>query len=147
MQIYQHILLAADYSEHGEEAAARAKELAGKFQARLSVVHVVDNLPITDAAYGPIIPFDTDLTEELIAAAKKKLNAIADRLGVSEGGRFLELGSPKLEIIRIAEEENADLIVVGSHGRHGLALLLGSTADSLLHHAKCDVLAVRLKDD
>ncbi|MGR9072515.1 MAG: universal stress protein [Gammaproteobacteria bacterium] len=147
MQIYKHILLAADYSEHGEEAAARAKDLAERFQARLSIVHVVDNLPITDAAYGPIIPFDTDLTEELMEAAKKKLNAIADRLGVTEGDRFLELGSPKLEIIRIAEEESADLIVVGSHGRHGLALLLGSTADSLLHHAKCDVLAVRLKDD
>jgi len=51
-----------------------------------------------------------------------------------------------LEIIKIAEENNVDLIIVGSHGRHGLALLLGSTANGVLHHAKCDVLAVRIKD-
>lgn len=57
------------------------------------------------------------------------------------------MGSPKLEIVRVAEERQVDLIVVGSHGRHGLALLLGSTANGVLHHAKCDVLAVRLADD
>lgn len=57
------------------------------------------------------------------------------------------MGEPREEIIRIAEQENVDLIVVGSHGEHGLALLLGSTANSVLHYAKCDVLAVRLRDD
>ena len=58
----------------------------------------------------------------------------------------MEIGSPKAEIIRIAEDMGADLIVVGSHGRHGIALLLGSTAASVVHHAKCDVLAVRLRE-
>ncbi|MDN5937003.1 MAG: universal stress protein, partial [Nitrosospira sp.] len=56
-------------------------------------------------------------------------------------------GVPEREIVRIAEEERVDLIVVGSHGRHGLALLLGSTANSVLHHAKCDVMAIRLQDE
>ena len=45
---------------------------------------------------------------------------------------------------RVAEEQSCDLIVVGSHGRHGLALLLGSTANDVLHGAPCDVIAVRL---
>jgi universal stress protein A len=54
---------------------------------------------------------------------------------------------PGPEIVRVAEEESADLIIVGSHGRHGLALLLGSTANNVLHHAPCDVMAVRLPDE
>lgn len=147
MKAYKHILLAADYSEHGEEVAYRAKDLADKYQAKLSIVHIVDNLPISDAAYGPVIPLDVDLTEELMDAAKKRLADIAEKLGIDENSRWLELGSPKLEIVRIAEEQDVDLIVVGSHGRHGLALLLGSTANGVLHHAKCDVMAVRLRDD
>jgi len=144
---YKHILLAVDFSAHGEEAADRAKDLADKYQAKLSVVHVVDNLPLTDAAYGPVIPFDLDLTEELMTAAKDRLAKLADKLGIAEDCQRVAVGSPKLEIIRIAEEDQADLIVVGSHGRHGLALLLGSTANGVLHHAHCDVLAVRLKND
>ncbi len=147
MSNYQHILLAADFSEYGGKVAEKAKQLAAQNQAKLSLLHVVDNLPITDAAYGPIIPFDVDLTEELMNAAKKRLAELAEDLGVTKDGQWLEIGSPKLEIVRIAEENNVDLIVMGSHGRHGLALLLGSTANGVLHYAKCDVLAVRLKDD
>ena len=138
MSTYKHILLAADFSEHGQRVSERAKDLTDRYQARLSIIHVVDNLPITDATYGPVIPFDIDLTEELMAVEAEKLHIPQDR-------QWLELGSPKLEIIRVAEEQDVDLIVVGSHGRHGLALLLGSTANGVLHHAPCDVMAVRLK--
>jgi len=147
MESYKHILLAADFSEHGEDVAKRAKDLAEKYQAKLSIVHVMDNLLITDAAYGSTIPFDLDLTAELMAAAKKRLANLADKLNIDEDHRWMETGSPKLEIIRVAEENQVDLIVVGSHGRHGFALLLGSTANGVLHHALCDVLAVRLHDE
>lgn len=147
MESYKHILLAADFSEHGEAVANRAKDLAGKYQAKLSIVHVMDNLLITDAAYGSTIPFDLDLTAELMSAAKKRLANLAEKLNIPEDCRWIETGSPKLEIIRVAEENNVDLIVVGSHGRHGFALLLGSTANGVLHHAQCDVLAVRLQND
>ncbi len=147
MESYKHILLAADFSEHGEAVADRAKDLAEKYQAKLSIVHVMDNLLITDAAYGSTIPFDLDLTAELMAAAKKRLANLAEKLNIAEDCRWMETGSPKLEIIRVAEENKVDLIVVGSHGRHGFALLLGSTANGVLHHALCDVLAVRLYND
>jgi len=147
MSQYKHILLAADFTENGKKVADKAKELANSNQAQLSIVHVVDNLPITDATYGPIIPFDGDLTEQLMAAAKKRLAKIANELGIAENNQWMEIGSPKLEIVRIAEENDVDLIVVGSHGRHGFALLLGSTANGVLHHARCDVLAVRIKND
>ncbi|TRX03559.1 universal stress protein [Candidatus Methylobacter oryzae] len=147
MESYKHILLAADFSEHGEAVANRAKDLAEKYQAKLSIVHVMDNLLITDAAYGSTIPFDLDLTAELMAAAKKRLAVLAEKLNIAEDCRWMETGSPKLEIIRVAEENEVDLIVLGSHGRHGFALLLGSTANGVLHHAQCDVLAVRLQDE
>ncbi|MEW8014407.1 MAG: universal stress protein, partial [Candidatus Sedimenticola endophacoides] len=67
------------------------------------------------------------------------------RRGTLYGSPFLvEVGVPKREIVRVAQEHGADLIVLGSHGRHGLQLLLGSTASGVLHLAGCDVLAVRI---
>lgn len=147
MSNYKHILLAADFSDHGTAVADRAKDLADKYQAKLSITHVVDNLITMDMAYEPSIAYDFDLSAELMASAKKHLEKLAETLHIPTENQYLEVGSPKLEIVRIAEENQVDLIVVGSHGRHGLALLLGSTANGVLHHAKCDVLAVRLQDD
>ncbi len=147
MSNYKHILLAADFTDHGDSVAKKAKELADNNHAQLSIVHIIDNLPITDAAYGPIIPFDGDLTVELMDAAKTRLQKTAENLAIAENNQWLEMGSPKFEIVRIAEENDVDLIVIGSHGRHGFALLLGSTANGVLHHATCDVLAVRLHND
>ncbi|MDD5276870.1 MAG: universal stress protein [Methylovulum sp.] len=147
MKNYDHILLAADFFNENQVVINKAKSLADKYQARLSIVHVVDSIPITDAGYGGDIPFDLDLTAELMAIAKKKLLALAEELTINSSDTWLEIGSPKTEIVRIANETQVDLIVLGSHGRHGIALLLGSTANGVLHHAQCDVLAVRLQDN
>ncbi len=148
MSLYNHVLLAADFTNHSDNNVAhKAKAIAECNQAMLSIVHIVDNLPIAEASYGPVIPFDVDITDELMKASKQQLAKLATGLGVPENRQWLEIGSPKMEIVRIADENDVDLIIVGSHGRHGLALLLGSTANGVLHHAKCDVLAVRLQDD
>lgn len=146
MSLYKHILLAVDFYDDDKLTKVKATQLAEQNQAQLSLIHVVENLPVTDIAYGPI-PFDTDLAEEWMAASKKRLGKLGQELGVPEQRQWLEMGSAKLEIVRVAEENGVDLIMIGSHGRHGLALLLGSTANGVLHHAKCDVLAVRLQDD
>ena len=143
---YQHILLAVDYSEHGDTVARKAKALAGKYQAKLSIIHVLDNIPMPDTTYGTVIPLDKDSGYDLLEAEKARLMQVGDRLGVDRANRWLVWGAPKEEIVRIAAQEQVDLIVVGSHGRHGLALLLGSTANGVLHYAKCDVMAVRLQD-
>ena len=147
MEGYKHILLAVDFFEQTQAVANRAKALAETFQASLGLIHVVDNMPLPDSGYGVDTAFEIDLTSQMISAARTKLSALAKKLGVGQDRLWVELGSPKLEITRIAEENQVDLIVVGSHGRHGLALLLGSTANGVLHHAKCDVLAVRLQDN
>jgi universal stress protein A len=147
MESYKHILLAADFFQEDQVVINKAKNLADKYQAKLSIIHVVDSVPITEAGYGGDVPFDLDLTAELMAIAKKKLLDFAEQLAINENDIWLEVGSPKKEIVRVADENQVDLIVLGSHGRHGFALLLGSTANGVLHHARCDVLAVRLQDN
>ena len=77
-------------------------------------------------------------------AAEFCWNEFATQLGISEENQHLTFGRPETEIDAIAAEIGADLIVVGSHGRHGIALILGSTANGVLHGAPCDVLAVRV---
>ena len=146
MKDYQHILLTVDFSEHGDYVAGKARSLAYKYQAKLSIIHVLDNIAMPDTNYGTVIPLDQDSGYDLLEAEKAKFMQLGDQLAVDLAHRWLVWGVPKQEISHIAEQEQVDLIVVGSHGRHGLALLLGSTANAVLHHALCDVMAVRLQD-
>lgn len=143
---YQHILVAIDFSAQSEYIAARAKQVSRLYQAKLSIVHVLDNIAMPDTPYDTVIPLDQDSHDQVLEAEKTKLNDIADRLAIARHDRWLVWGVPKQEIIQVADEQQVNLIVVGSHGHHGLRLLLGSTANAILHHANCDVIAVRLRD-
>jgi universal stress protein A len=147
MEKYQHILLAVDFSDQGDYVALKAQGLAKTYQAKLSIVHVLDNIAMPDTSYGTVIPLDQDSEYDLLELEKAKLMEMGDRLHVEPANRWLVWGIPKNEIVEIANQQHVDLIVTGSQGRHGLALLLGSTANGVLHYAKCDVLAVRLRDD
>ena len=147
MKEYQHVLLAVDFSQQGLYVAGKARSLAYRHQAKLSIIHVLDNIAMPDTNYGTVIPLDQDSSYDLLEAEKAKLKQLGDQLNVDVANRWMVWGVPKQEIINIAGQEQVDLIVVGSHGRHGLALLLGSTANAVLHYAKCDVLAVRLQDE
>lgn len=139
---YTHILLAADFNPESEKVVHRAKALAANFHARLSIVHVLEPISI---AYGGEFPVDLgDLHKELEKQAKQQLGALGEKLNVAPEHQFLEVGITEKEILRVAKANGVDLIVMGSHGRHGLALLLGSTANAVLHHAEIDVLAVRV---
>ena len=144
MSDYQHILLAVDYSPHSDYVASKAKSLAERYQAKLSIIHVLDNIPMPDTNYGAVIPLNENTGYDLLEAEKTRLIELGKRLAIDDDNQWLVWGVPNQEICACAKQEHIDLIVVGSHGRHGLALLLGSTANSILHHAPCDVLAVRL---
>lgn len=147
MSDYQHILLAIDYSPQSDYVANKAKALAERYQAKLSIIHVLDNIPMPDTNYGAIIPLNEDTGYDLLELEKNKLIELGNRLAIDHEQQWLVWGVPNQEIVQLAKQEQVDLIIVGSHGRHGLALLLGSTANSVLHHAHCDVLAVRLLDN
>lgn len=140
---YQHILLAADFQDDSARVAERAKELASRYEAKLSLLHVVENMPV-EPGNELMIPPTANVEQELLNNAERRLRDLASRLSVADGDHEVRVGQTKREIIDHAEENGVDLIVVGSHSRHGLALLLGSTANAVLHGAPCDVLAVRL---
>jgi universal stress protein A len=143
--VYRHILLAVDFAPETESVISRAQQLRDQCAARLSLLHVVEYLPM---AYSGdlVMPEDFDLERELVEVAKRQMDLLGSRLGVPSGGdRRIESGGTGRTILRIAEEIEVDLIVLGSHGRHGLAVLLGSTARTVLNGAACDVLAVRIR--
>lgn len=146
MSNYKHILIAADFSNHNKLVCEKAFELAKRYQATLSICHIVEDFPITDFAYEPMISVDIDMRDALLDSAKKQITELASTLEIATENQWVEFGSPNRDIVRLGEENQVDLIVVGSHGRHGIQLLLGSTANGVLHHAKCDVFAVRLQD-
>ena len=142
MADYRRIMLAVDLTEESNFVAQRAMALAKAFQAELFLVHVIEPLSL---AYGGDIPMDlSSVQEQIHEQAKSHLAEFANTLGVANDNQYLIFGRPESEIQRVAQAKGADLIVVGSHGRHGLALLLGSTANGVLHGATCDVLAVRV---
>ncbi|MCS4502940.1 Universal stress protein A [wastewater metagenome] len=143
MEGYQHILLAADFQDDSACVGLRARDMAERYGARLSLLHVVENMPV-EPGNELMIPPTANVEQELLANAERRLRELGEKLGVAEDDREVRVGQTKREIIEHAQECGADLIVVGSHSRHGLALLLGSTANALLHGAPCDVLAVRL---
>ena len=139
---YKHILVGVDLTIESRDVSKRACALRSAFDAKLSCVHVIEPLSL---AYGGDIPMDLSTIQEQIQdTAKTHLTEFASSLGIGEDDRHLIFGRPETEIHTLANEIGADLIVVGSHGRHGLALLLGSTANGVLHGAPCDVLAVRV---
>lgn len=149
MGAYRHILVAIDFGADHAQVLQRAVNLARSEQARLSLVHVVEYLHV-DLANELVLPQDVQLEAQIVDTAKRKLSEMAATIELPASqtaiGQWVEMGSTKQEILRVAEEQDVDLILIGSHGRHGLGRLLGSTTNAVLHGAYCDVLAVRIKD-
>ena len=145
MAIYQNILLAIDLHPACDDVVtARAVEIAKQNNAKLTIVHAIEHIN----AYGvaQAYPAVIDLEEDMVKEAKEQLAKFAEKFNISAENQHVEVGSPKVVILNKAEEIKADLVIVGSHGRHGLALILGSTANAVLHYAGCDVLAVRIQE-
>ena len=147
MHDYKKILVAIDFSDYGNLVAKQAKHMAEKFDAELHMIHVLDNIPMPDTPYGTSIPLDTQSDDSLLQAEKNKFIQICDEMQVMQANRWLIWGAPKEEITQLAQQKKIELIIIGSHGRHGLAALMGSTAKNVIFHAECDVLTVHLRDD
>ena len=145
MSHYQHILVGLDLSRESQQVVDRVKDLFGDSSSRITLLHIQEPLSF---AYGGDIPMDlTDIQGQLEEQAQVRLKEIAGQLGVSDDDQHVIVGQAAHEMHCFAKENNVDLIIVGCHGRHGLALLFGSTANGVLHGASCDVLAVRINED
>ena len=141
----REVLVAIHDMEDAAVVLERAVGIAANAGARVSAVSVVRPLEhsysgMDVAAFGSAGVHFVRHAEQRLAA---EMGALADRFG-ARGERLVRRGHPGKEIRRAAEELSADLVVLGTHGRHGLGLLLGSTANAVLHGATTDVLAVRL---
>lgn len=142
MSQYQKVMAAIDLSEDSTPVVERARGIADQSGAELHLVHVIEPLSF---AYGGDIPMDfSGIQEEIHQQATQQLQRFAEAHNIDAAHQHILLGKPEVEIHTKADELQAELIVVGSHGRYGLALLMGSTANGVLHGANCDVLAVRV---
>lgn len=145
MSQYQHVLIAVDLTDESGQVIEKGRAIAERNNAKISLIHALEPLGF---AYGGDIPMDlTTIQEQLEQHAKDKLAELAAPMSIPQEQQHILVGVPDSEIHRMAKEQSVDLIVVGSHGRHGLSLLLGSTSTGVLHGAKCDVLAVRIQED
>jgi universal stress protein A len=140
---YQSVLVAVDLSNESTRIIERALDLAGGEVGKIHLTHVVE--PVA-AAY-PIDAYAINMTklqEEAMAIASQRLADIGDKHGIPADRQRVLTGAAATEIRSKAEEISADLIVIGSHGTSGWKLLLGSTANKVLHGASCDIMTVRV---
>ena len=142
---FREVLVAVDSSVEAVAILERALEVAEPTGARISLISVIRPLEhsyagVDIAAYGDSAVRFAHEAEEQVAA---QVDGLAESFGI-KGERLVRRGHPAEDIHAAAEELSADLVVVGTHGRHGFSLLLGSTANAVLHGAKCDILAVRV---
>jgi universal stress protein A len=142
MAAYRKILVLLDLSEGSERVLAAGRDIAAHSNATIVALHVVEYIPTEPMGESlmPVMQIETSLTDR----ARGLLSELVSRHGVPGTSARVEIGNTKAEILRVAEEEQADLIVLGSRERHGLAILVNFTEDTVLHAAHCDVLAVRL---
>lgn len=145
MSTYKHLLIGLDLSPESQQVVDRVKLLFADRDVKISICHILEPLAFT---YGGDIPVDlSDVQVQLEEQARQRLATLAEQLTVPVEDQHVVLGQPANEMRRMAKEQDIDLIIVGSHGRHGLALIFGSTSNSVLHGAPCDVLAVRINED
>lgn len=143
MATFKQVLVAVDLTAESNQILDKAVQIADG--ADIHLVHVIEPLAY---AYGGDIPMDlSEVQNQLQTQAAQQLAQLAQSVGISADKQTVLIGQPTGEIHRLADEKSVDLIVIGSHGRQGLALLLGSTANGVLHGVKCDVLAVRVNSD
>ena len=141
------ILCPTDFSEPSIEALKVANELAQHFSAELLIVHVINPIPIVSTPTGPM-SFNVSLYQkELEDSAKKSLQGIINKM-VAKGLKVVPVvayGIAADEIVRIAEEQNIDLIVIATHGRTGFRhLISGSVTEKVVRIASHPVLTIRI---
>lgn len=139
---HETVVVPVDFSQAAENALRVALEITGDVN-RLRLLHVLPPLEAISpaAVWGDLTDDDRE------ASVRKFAQGFLSKLGVADAKLDIRLGHPGHEITEYAQEQQADLIVVSSHGYHGLKrMLLGSVAESILRHAHCAVLVLRRQD-
>lgn len=140
---FRKVLIPVDFSPHAEQAMEHGSMISKKFHARITVLHVIESLPYSVTDSLKLVEHRRAL-ETIAKALLDNLRKIMRARKVPVG-TVLTSGAPYREILRVAEREKADLIVMGTHGRTGLEhLVLGSVAEKVVRLSRCPVLTVPL---
>jgi universal stress protein A len=146
MSSYTHILMAVDFNKSSEQMLAKALDIAELNDAKLSMLHVVEYTPPVDYANDPMV-IDWGIADnEMLEQAKKSLQKFSKQHSLKNVDLSVEFGRPKHVISQFVKDHQCDLVIIGSHGRHGISLLLGSTANAVLHAMPCDILTLKIED-
>jgi universal stress protein A len=143
MSLYKNILVAVDLSKDSAMILDKARNLAKQYNAQLSMVHVIEPIAVGYAVEVTSVDIE-GRHEEVTKQAKTTLTEMGVNVGIEESRLHTVLGQPAREIRELAKKIEADLIIMGGHGRHGWELLFGSTSSSLTHGAGCDLLIVHI---
>lgn len=143
---YKKVLVAVDTTDEAEDVIKTAREIADENNSVISIITVIR--PMTDFYVNLYSTLEDNaeigIDSQAVERATAWLSGLVKRYGIDESAVAVIVGTPAVEIRRLAEKLDAELIVLGMHGRHGLGLMLGSTANAVLHRASCDVLAVKV---
>ncbi len=139
------ILVPQDFSDYSLHAMRYAVTFAQLFKSELVVLHIVEPIVYpADFSFGQVsIPA---MEEEIRKHSEEQLNELVEKEIPDEirATPIIRMGKPFIEIVEVAKIENADLIVISSHGRTGMDhVLFGSTADKVVRKAPCPVLTIR----
>jgi len=143
------ILFPTDFLEGSSDALPYAIDLAKRYGAKLYILHVIQDVTQATGWYVPHVSVE-ELYKDMEESARKELDRIfAEELrGFKNYENLIIRGTPANEILHFCEENNIDLIVMGTHGRKGLdRLIFGSTAEKVVKSARCPVLTVRIPSE
>ena len=135
MDYYKNILVAIDLSRDANHILEKAVQIKKLYKASLNIIHTLEHSVSGSSGKSEIA---------LIQEIKPKIKALTDTYNIDDHNIHFSFGQPYIEIIEQADKLGADLIILGSHGKHGLRALLGSTANDILHNSKYDTLLVRV---
>ena len=146
---YKTVAVAVDLSNESNGIIQRALDVTGK-DCTVHLVYVqepLDSVYMGVVPYGPVFVGMSEVEENLKKELKGRLDALGDQYGIPAQCRHFLNGAPAKEIHRFTDENQVELVVLGTHGQKGVQLLLGATANSVLHGSNCDVLAVRIREN
>jgi len=136
-----------DTTDEAEDVIRAARDISMEKNSTISAVTVIR--PMADFYINLYTTLEESAGNGIEARAVERATAwlsdLVERFGIDASAVNVIIGTPAVEIRQLAEKIGADLVVLGTHGRHGLGLMLGSTANAVLHGAPCDVLAVKVR--
>lgn len=138
--------MAVDFTKSAEQILNKARDIARHNNAKLSLLHVVEYVPPVDYANDPMGSNWVIDDNEMLERAKMSLQKFSEKHKLKNVDLNVQFGRPKHVISQFVEDQQCDLVILSSHGRHGISLLLGSTANAVLHAMPCDILTVKSEE-